>query len=224
MGYFIDTLGWIYPGAQFEAWQGSIPAMAISEGEVESPTLQYLFTSEYYEFFTVVYRDPAFSGKLSSRDVIDYGIGTTVYSPGFTSSPGKTPAIGYASNNGDLRYIAYSDQGQGNRVSVFIIGQNYLGSPGFSEGEAEQISIVIRKQSVTAAVPYVSFKDLSANGKLTVMKYNDTKNWVPVGKTAFSVESVSYTSLAVYYNTLYVAFSDGSQSGKVTVMKYEEIN
>ena len=94
---------------------------------------------------------------------------------------------------------------------------SYVGSAGFSAGEAYYTSLALASSNV----PYVAYQDAANGLKATVMKYDSGSGWVPVGSAGFSADAALYTSLALDSNNVpYVAYVDGANSNKATVMKF----
>jgi hypothetical protein len=91
-----------------------------------------------------------------------------------------------------------------------------VGSPGFSAGKADYISIAID----ATGTPYVVYKDFGNSSKATVMKY-DGSSWVNVGSPGFSAGKADTTSIAIdATGTPYVAYQDYTKYYRVTVKKY----
>ena len=92
-----------------------------------------------------------------------------------------------------------------------------VGQAGFSEGEAQYISLVFDG----SGVPYIAFNDSGFGPKAVVMKYVGNE-WLPVGTPGFSPGSTYYLSLALdSEGNPSVVFADGV-TYKATVMAYEE--
>ena len=84
---------------------------------------------------------------------------------------------------------------------------NTTGTAGFSSGAANYTVTV----SDFNGTPYVAFRDVSNNNKLSVMKFNGN-NWIPVGTLGFStLNNVYNITLAFDSNNIpYVAYLGGS--------------
>jgi len=91
-----------------------------------------------------------------------------------------------------------------------------VGTAGFSDGDADYISLFFNEQNTT---PYVAFSDGARTKKATVMKFNGTA-WENVGPAGFSNGTADYTSLFIYIGTPYLAYKDGSNLNKGTVMRF----
>ena len=136
--------------------------------------------------------------------------------PGFSSGLGRFTSI--AVNSNGIPFVAYSDGGAGNRLTVMKWnGASWVsvGGTGVSAGEADWISMTIDAENDL----YVVFEDFANNGKATLMEYNGTK-WATVGNVGFSPGKAVGTTLLINNGVPYVAFSDAANGGKATVMKY----
>src|SRR3989344_4852950 len=122
-------------------------------------------------------------------------------------------------------YVAFQDWSQGGRVTVMQYDASSsswvnVGNTGFSDGEANFVSLVISSRNI----PYVIFDGSTDNRKYgaNVMKFDGIK-WVKVGKKDFSPGPVDGTSIAVNSKgTIYASFADATKKFKMTVMKYVE--
>ena len=96
----------------------------------------------------------------------------------------------------------------------------YVGKPGFSDGQARFVSL-----SIDNDTPYVAYVDDSLLGfsRASLMKFNGS-SWDYVGSRGFSSggtsNGVSDTSLSIFNGIPYIAFRDLNQAGKITVMKF----
>jgi hypothetical protein len=99
-------------------------------------------------------------------------------------------------------------------------GSNWvtIGLAGFSAGTADYTNIAIGSDDV----PYVVYKDGSADGKATVMKYNDTESaWEALGGAGISAGAADYTCIAIdSTGKPWIACKDGEAGGKATVLKW----
>ena len=95
-------------------------------------------------------------------------------------------------------------------------GWQFVGSPGFSEGNISDISIAL-----DGSTPYVAYKDFSNDFKATVMRFNGSE-WEPVGQPGLTPGQASYLSLALDGSTPYISFSDSTQFSRVSVMRFND--
>ena len=91
----------------------------------------------------------------------------------------------------------------------------YVGTPGFSVGEAGFTSLAFDN-----GTPYVAYEDRANDRKATVMRF-DGATWVPVGAPGFSAGWASDLSLAFDNGTPYVAYVDWGYGERATVMKFD---
>ncbi len=140
-----------------------------------------------------------------------------VGSAGISSSVANYTAM--AVDNSNTPYIAYSDNGQSNKLTVKKYnGSNWVtvGSVGVSSGAAEHISMAIDGSNNI----YVGFRDGAQSGKVTVMKY-DGSSWSTVGSAGLSDGSAYYVSVGVNASgTVYVAYQDQTAGSKGSVKRY----
>ena len=90
-----------------------------------------------------------------------------------------------------------------------------VGEEGFSDGNAESISLYVYN-----GTPYVAYPDHANNYKAIVMMH-DGAEWISLGNKGFSDDSVGSTSLYLYDGTPYIAYRDAYENSyKATVMMY----
>ncbi|MFB9276442.1 Ig-like domain-containing protein [Cohnella cellulosilytica] len=71
-------------------------------------------------------------------------------------------------------------------------------------------------------VLYASYRDNSASGKLSVVKFDETRGaWELVGPQGFTGGAAKSPSLFAENGTLYAAYLDASRSGRATVMTFD---
>ena len=91
-----------------------------------------------------------------------------------------------------------------------------LGTSGFSDGEAQKISLAIDSTDT----PYVAYMDFGHSNKVTIQKWDGFYRQV-VGSPGISSGQAQYVSLAIdSTDTPYVAYRDDAHSNQATVMKF----
>ncbi|MCB9047155.1 MAG: T9SS type A sorting domain-containing protein [Chitinophagales bacterium] len=146
---------------------------------------------------------------------------STVGSAGLSNSVANYIATAVDGNH--TPYIAYSDNSQGNKLTVEKFnGTSWVtvGGTGVSSGSAEHISIAIDGSNNI----YVGYRDGASSNKATVMKYNGS-SWSVIGGSGLSDGQVYYVTVAVNGSgTPYIAYQDQYRGGKATVEKYTSGN
>jgi hypothetical protein len=124
-----------------------------------------------------------------------------------------------ALSKGDTPFVAYGDWKMGGRATVKKFngtGWEYVGTQGFSDGEAEWLSVAISMDGT----PYVVFRDCNLSYRATVMKFNGV-SWVHVGSPGFSAGEVECTRIAIDESgTPYIIYTDFAYGKKPTVKKF----
>jgi len=155
-----------------------------------------------------------------SSAVMYYSNGTwnVLGTNGFTS--GGSDCNSLAFNNNGIPFVAYCDDGNGNKSTVMYYSNstwNTLGTPGFSAGMTWYESLLFNN-----GIPYLAYQDGGSNGtglKSTVMYYSNS-TWNILGSADFSAGETQFESLAFNNGIPFVAYSDSANSGKATVMYY----
>jgi len=134
--------------------------------------------------------------------------------------------VAYAScNNG---FSSCSSEQASSKITVMKYteedGWSAVGAPRFSDGQADDISLVIYND-----IPYVAYSDMFDNGQATVMKYDsESDSWVPVGRPRFSDGQAGSISLKIDNNgELYIGYADFTVDNtfpQATVKKYNSEN
>jgi len=179
----------------------------------------------------VAYRDDRKGSNNDGATVMKYnGIDWEVVGDEcFSWGDAKYVSLSVYDNNGaPVPYVAYSDKLQNSSATVMKfngIGWERVGAGGFSEAEAQYISLFVYDDSGTP-LPYIAYRDkrpsvlLNDEDGATVMRF-DGMEWEVVGKDRFSKSDVKYTSLYVYQGMSYIAYRDEGNGDRITVMKYE---
>ncbi|NOG56299.1 MAG: HYR domain-containing protein [Bacteroidetes bacterium] len=137
-------------------------------------------------------------------------------------SAGIASYLSLAVDNSGTPYVAYRDEGVGNKTTVQKFdGSNWVnvGSPSFSVGATFDHSIAID----STGTPYVVYRDLglAPGSQATVMRF-DGNAWVSTGNGGFSTRSTNRTKIAFDDSgMLYLVYEDPFSGGKVTVEKYD---
>jgi hypothetical protein len=141
-----------------------------------------------------------------------------VGTPALTVEKARTLSLSLSPGD-NIPYIAFSDGTKNGKISVMQKGLStwsYLGTPGFSTGEAFYTSIKVS----STGTPYVAFKDYTNGGRASVMRWNGS-SWQYVGQPGFTTGSVGEIAFAVSNeNVPYLAFKDYANSGKLSVMQW----
>jgi hypothetical protein len=179
-------------------------------------------------WFAVIVKDEAGNMALYEQKSVTTGAPTW---KGQDAAGFSTGQIFYTSlkidQDGDA-YIAYSDAGNGDRLTVQGLDwdSDTWGTIGsFTEAIPEPGGFALNYVSLaldSSGVPYVAFPDYDAdadNYKLTVKKYNGA-SWDLVGTRRFSSGRPRYVSLSIDGTTPYAAFQDDEKGNNLVVMKY----
>ena len=118
-------------------------------------------------------------------------------------------------------YVAYEDAGNSSKATVmhYELGINKwkpVGIPGFSAGQAVDLSLVIHQDNL-----YVIYADNADNDKITVKKFNGTA-WISLGSTVSSSQGL-YPCLAFHptNHTPVVVYSSPANGTKGTMKYYD---
>ena len=202
------------------SWE-NVGTPGFSEGNVDQTSL-YVYDGIPY----VAYGDAEHLTYGATVMRFNGGSWENVGTPGF--SAGRTYNTSLYVYNG-TPYVAYDDFFNSGATVMEYTGNfstdtdaqsndgwEYVGTPGFSEGEVSYLSFYMYE-----GTPYMAYMDVANSDKATVMRFNgDT--WEDVGTPGFSAGTVYSTSLYVYEGTPYVAYQDVANSSKATVMRFNE--
>nr|NQU90950.1 choice-of-anchor D domain-containing protein [Bacteroidota bacterium] len=107
----------------------------------------------------------------------------------------------------DTLYVAYLNASKKMAVQKFN-GTDWVqvGPDGFSDGEADHISMCVANNKVV-----VAYQDKSIYRRATVKQFDGT-SWESLGGTGFSEASATYVDVKTYSNEIYVGMQDGSST------------
>jgi CHAT domain-containing protein len=141
--------------------------------------------------------------------------------PGFTLQPIGSAKLAFDENNNPyLCYLGQTDGTLNNYEKMYVLrfknGQwDIVGKENFTDAKANHASMTILNN-----MPYVSYSDEAAGGRVTVMRYNGTF-WLPLGNKGFSEGGATFTNIeATPSGEVYVAYIDKTLSNKITVKKF----
>ncbi|HED08373.1 MAG TPA: hypothetical protein ENI57_09685, partial [Ignavibacteria bacterium] len=174
------------------------------------------FMSVFHKGYTKLFLIMLFSLVFISTSYAQWSVvGTAKFTNTFPGSPSIKVING-------TPYVAYSDDGNGNKATVMKFdGTSWapVGTMGFSTGGANRPSFDVDNGTL-----YVGYSDDTNGNKATVMKFDGT-NWVSVGSPGFSTASAYFTTVKLKNGIPYVAFQDDNNNGrKATVMKFDGTN
>jgi uncharacterized protein YjdB/DNA-binding NarL/FixJ family response regulator len=161
----------------------------------------------------------AYVDNTTAASVLKYSGGAWSY-VGSQKFNGSNSYLSMAISRSNVPYVAYQS---GYSASVMSYNSSTgswstVGSSNFTPGGASYESIAFDGSNN----PYVAYCDYGYpnNGKASVMKYNGS-SWTNLGAAAFSLGTVTYTSLAIgSANVPYIVYADNTNGGKATIMKY----
>lgn len=180
-------------------------------GFADRPSLVFDSTGTPY----VAYRDGTQSDRASVMQ-FDGSNWELLGDPGF--SYGAALGLSAAIYN-DMPVVAYADTARNDRaVVIWRQGDwEWLGNPhGVSEGPVSGTSLAVD----TNGELYLAFSDSDLDDKATVLLWNGSDSWDPVGYAGFSADYADDISLAIYGTMPYVAYTDGGNDDKATVMAF----
>jgi hypothetical protein len=93
-------------------------------------------------------------------------------------------------------------------------GWTAVGSEAVSAGDSWYSTVYVYN-----GTPYVCFKDFTAAGKISAMKY-EGGSWQYIGGQGFSTGPVSYPAISVYNGEPYVMFADINANSSLAVRRY----
>ncbi len=173
-------------------------------------------------FPCLAYADGANGNRLTVMNY-DGAAWAPLGAPGF--SAGQVSSVSLATGevpvgggSATWYYAAYQDYANGQRATVMAndgSGWATLGSPGFSAGQANFISLA----ADTQGIPYVAYQDAGNGNRVTVMRLVGGI-WSVVGAPGFSPGTAELISLAMNGDTPYVAFKDDGNNEETTVMRF----
>lgn len=115
-------------------------------------------------------------------------------------------------------YVAYSDELEGDRVSVVKCENNrwsYVGNPGISAGAAREISV-----GIYMSKPCVLYSDVSSEFRATMLCFDGTR-WDALGARDFSAPKASFLTMSVAGESIFVAYTNMFSEGRASIMKYD---
>lgn len=142
------------------------------------------------------------------------------------SMPARRPSIFVFEQPGseNLIYAAFEDIARGGAASVAIMTggeRRFVGEPAFTNGPAANVTLWVC--DLGAPVPYAAFRDQSADGRASLMAFEDGK-WSYVGTRGFTPGPAGAPALSFLPTARYqypcVAFIDEERGGRISVMKY----
>lgn len=175
------------------------------------------------------YRDPVVGARLDNRIFVTFytRAGEKTFPLDVTGqwvpvgenqpSPSSATYISMKIHNGII-YVAYSDEQQGDKVSVVKCENgrwSFLGNPGISAGPAREIILEIYDSK-----PCVLYSDQSVEFKATAMIFRNGK-WEPLGERDFSEPHASYLTMCVAGSNIFMAYTSQLAEKAPAVMKYD---
>lgn len=185
-----------------------------SNGSAFEAQLEFIGNSNY-----IAYLDGEYGYRVSVLRDDGGGIGYTYLgTPGF--SAGKGGYLSTAVHNNQL-YVAYRDEGNGNRLSVMRFNGTAwvsVGTPGFTPGAVEYTSMVF-----IGSTPFVAYKDAANGNKASVVGFNGS-TWGYIGDAGFSATAVDPIEIGTDGSSLYVVYGDFANTNKATVKQFNGSN
>ena len=195
---------------QFDSFQGFVHLRSTPSLFVCNSSIIYMSCFDFFGTVNVFKYDKL--NVIYPWQSVPYVAGNLPYQP-VVPAPIGYPSL-FAYNY--TPYVAFPNSSGKATVKRFISAWEDVGTPGFSAGSANYISLYIYDDGIV----YVAYSDGNASDKVTVMKYEEGGSWQPVGSPGFSTGNAMDISLYVCNGFPYVAYKDGALSDKAVVMKY----
>lgn len=190
-----------------------VGSAGFSGGFADRPSLHFDTGGTPY----VAYRDGTQSDKATAKS-FDGTNWVTVGSAGFSQGAafGLSAAV-----YGTTPYVAYADMAHSGQATVKSFdGSNWvsLANQGFTSYDVSDANTSIAFDNT--GVPYLAVSNFDLGDKASVLQFNGSDAWDPIGTEGFSADYVDYLSLAFFGTTPYLAYADGGNGDKLTVMKF----
>jgi hypothetical protein len=141
-------------------------------------------------------------------------------------TPTNTVQMGLALSPEGEPILAFKDDTREIKASVIRYFRNenqwnWVGEPGFTEGEVNYLSLAMNSEGI----PYIGYYDEILNGRATVMRYNpQSKAWEGVGEAGFTPGRAVQSQIRFDANDQpHIIFIDGNQyPNTLSMMRFQE--